>query len=310
MDQWLNYRLNFLLTVGGPVMPTTITVPNFLSMQRLDVINWMIDEHIIYPARDCTTCGSPMSKQRFQMMWRCTHDQCRFSQTLLVGSFFSGLKMPLNRSLHVCYMWCMDAHSKTIQGYLKMSPKTVSAMQGYCRQLVADALDHEDLRIGGPGVIVELDETKIGKPKNNRGRAVEGFWAVGGIERSDERRAFVVEVEDRTTETLMRIVQTYVRQGSIVHTDCWAGYHALGQNSHYTHFSVNHSRNFVDPETGVHTNTIEGFWSGLKSEIPARARTREVVKLHLYVHLWRRLNRKREWESLLPLFLRFTTTSQ
>ena len=36
--------------------------------------------------------------------------------------------------------------------------------------------------IGGPGSIIEIDESKFGKRKYNQGRYVEGHWVFGGIE--------------------------------------------------------------------------------------------------------------------------------
>ena len=46
---------------------------------------------------------------------------------------------------------------------------------GFFRQLVSLALDDEDTVVGGPGIIVEIDETKFGKRKYNRGHRVECF---------------------------------------------------------------------------------------------------------------------------------------
>jgi len=39
----------------------------------------------------------------------------------------------------------------------------------------------------GSGVVVEIDEAKIGHRKYNRGRSVDGFWVFGGFERGSGR---------------------------------------------------------------------------------------------------------------------------
>ena len=85
-------------------------------------------------------------------------------------------------------------------------------------------LDLAAAPIGGEGIIVEIDESKFGKRKYNRGHRVEGVWVVGGVE-------------------------------IIVRTDLWRGYRAL-HDFGMEHQTVNHTDHFVDPVTGVHTNTI------------------------------------------------------
>ncbi|KAI9103766.1 hypothetical protein DFS34DRAFT_590183 [Phlyctochytrium arcticum] len=42
-------------------------------------------------------------------------------------------------------------------------------------------------RIGGPGTIVGIDESKFGKRKYNKGRRVEGQWVFGGIQRVNQQ---------------------------------------------------------------------------------------------------------------------------
>ena len=47
--------------------------------------------------------------------------------------------------------------------------------------------------------------------------------------------------------------------GTTIISDKWRAYsgiESLSQN--YNHLQVNHSENFKDPETGAHTNTIDG----------------------------------------------------
>ena len=59
----------------------------------------------------------------------------------------------------------------------------VVSRYNYCRELVAEKfMVRQSLsgKIGGQGKIVQIDETKVGKRKYNRGRMVEGHWIIGG----------------------------------------------------------------------------------------------------------------------------------
>ena len=117
-------------------------------------------------------------------------------------------------------------------------------------------------KIGGIGLTIEIDESKFTKRKYNVGRVVRDLWVVGGICRETNDVFFVI-VEDRSEETLLEVIMENVELGSTIYTDCWRGY--LNLNSYgYIHYTVNHSRNFVDPETAVHTQTIESTWGALK----------------------------------------------
>ena len=62
---------------------------------------------------------------------------------------------------------------------------------------MADSLDDEDRKIGGEGIIVEVDKSKLGKRKYNRGKHIEGTWVAIGIERTGERKFFVTAVEKK-----------------------------------------------------------------------------------------------------------------
>ena len=66
----------------------------------------------------------------------------------------------------------------------------------------------------------------------------------------------------RKLHELMTTVDYVV--GSILHSDEWKDYSPLRSNPDYTHASVNHSKYFVDPVTGVHTQSIENIWMRVK----------------------------------------------
>ena len=57
---------------------------------------------------------------------------------------------------------------------------------------------------------MEIDESKFGKRKYNRGRWQEGHWVFGGIERHT-KKAFLVEVPQRDAATLIPIIQHYLQ---------------------------------------------------------------------------------------------------
>ena len=50
---------------------------------------------------------------------------------------------------------------------------------------------------------IEIDESKFGKLKYNKGRRVEGVWVFGGIDRRT-RECFLVPVEDMSAEMQKR----------------------------------------------------------------------------------------------------------
>ena len=47
-------------------------------------------------------------------------------------------------------------------------------------------------------------------------------------------------VPDLSSETLLQIIQGYVRPNSIIVTDCWRAYSSL-QDLEFTHYTVNYS---------------------------------------------------------------------
>jgi hypothetical protein len=146
------------------------------------------------------------------------------------------------------------------------SDHTVVDWYNFAREVCTQILLQDNEQIGGPGVIVEINESKFVKRKYNRGQRVDGCWVFGGIER-DSKKCFFEIVEDRSRNTLLPIIQKYIKPGSLIISDCWKAYDCLASCG-YEHQTVNHSVEFVDSTTGAYTQTIESTWHQLKLSLP------------------------------------------
>jgi len=104
------------------------------------------------------------------------------------------------------------------------------------------------------------------KEKNNKGRIIDGQWVFGGLCR-ETKEYFAVEVEKRDSQTLLQIIKEKIHEQSVIISDCWKAYDCL-QDEGFKHLKVNHKYNFVDPDTGAHTNTVERNWRTLKEKVP------------------------------------------
>ena len=74
-------------------------------------------------------------------------------------------------------------------------------------------------------------------------------------------------VPRRDAATLLPIINSHIAPGTEVWSDDWRAYNGVAALSNVSrHRKVNHSANFVDPVTGVHTNHIESYWNRVKTK--------------------------------------------
>lgn len=146
-----------------------------------------------------------------------------------------------------------------------LSPNTIADRCKDLRRLIMeDFLERQEYRgkIGGPGKIVQIDKSKFGKRKYNRGRHTDGHWVLGMIENgSEDLRLALCPNNKRGEPDLLSIILKHVAPGTEIHTDCWKAYDNLDREG-YVHKKVNHSDSdnpFVSAE-GIHTNRIESSW--------------------------------------------------
>jgi hypothetical protein len=260
-------------------------------------IEWLIHHEVLSIHEFCPDCGYKMStvgKQR-----RCTQKACRKKISLFKGTFFSKSRIACNEIMHIAYLWLTRCTADTIRSHTGHSTNTITDYSSYMRQLVASTLETDDMLIGGDGIVVQIDETKMGKRKYHRGHHVEGAWVLVGVELTSDRKVFAEVVTDRSVGTLASVLHRHIAQGSEMHTDCWKSYPVIAEAFGLSHKTVNHSQGFKDQETGVHTNHVEGTNYALKRAIPPRNRTQSELQPFLLEFVWRRKNEGDWWGAYI-----------
>lgn len=259
---------------------------------------YLWESGVYYRVMPCESCGDEMHGKLDTRRFRCCRRSCNTVMSLRAHTFFSGSKLKATSIMQLGYHWLNRLSQTQAVNATGCSSGTVTSFFGHFRSLVASTLDDDDTRIGGPGVIVQLDETKLGKRKYHRGHRVEGVWVFAGVEVTEERKVFLRRVQDRSASTLEAIITEHVKPGSRIHTDLWKGYAGIASHLEFVHDTVNHSKYFKDPVTGVNTNAIEGTNNALKIQIRPRNRTQDVDE-HLSEFIWRRKNSARLWLAFL-----------
>eukprot|EP00731_Ephydatia_muelleri_P008965 Em0004g1303a len=199
-----------------------------------------------------------------------------------------GSHLEIQVILRLLHLWSTKTPVGKAQDEVKVGSATAVDWYNFIRDIcIQFFIDHPAV-VGGPGKEVEIDESKFGKRKYNRGRAVEGHWVFGGMERGSGE-SFLVEVARRDAATLLPIIAQHVRPGTTVYSDEWAAYHQLSTATGNVHLTVNHSLHFVDPVTGAHTQGVESMWSSCKRMMrEERAMNSLLFDTYLPEFMWRR----------------------
>ena len=189
------------------------------------------------------------------------------------------------------YYWSLELPVTTVSEMLAISQKTAIQWYAYFREVCTNQLVAHPVQLGGPGHIVEIDETNIARRKYHRGRDISPRWIFGGVDRSTKIGFMEIVENDRSAEKLTPIIQRYIQPGTQINTDCWKAYFKIEDipvNPKYQHRTVNHSKYFVDPITLTHTNSIESMWSKCKRKFKSMIGVHStVLQSHLNEFMWR-----------------------
>eukprot|EP00794_Sanderia_malayensis_P000095 gene95-701_t len=201
--------------------------------------------------------------------WRCNGRGCSGTKTVRVESFFAGSHLSLGVLLAFTYCWCVGKRLSTVMVVLLLAEHTVVEWFNYMLEECSHKLLTLDIKLGGPGGIVEIDESVMIKRKYNRGARRQQYqqWVFGIYDR-ETKVGYLQFVDHRDEATLFPIIQQYVIPGTTINSDGWATYQNLPRLG-YQHDVVIHQLHFVNPVMGVHINGVEAYWARAKQKIKA-----------------------------------------
>ena len=137
------------------------------------LINWLREKEWIanFQGATCEICR--IGKLRLQedklfsqdgIYWRCLYRSCGKKISIRKGSWFEKSHLSLAKITKLTYYWVWKYPEELVRHELKIgSSHTAVDWFNFAREVCVDILEMNSEQIGGPGEIIEIDESKFGK---------------------------------------------------------------------------------------------------------------------------------------------------
>lgn len=240
--------------------------------------------------------------------WRCFNRACvkyKTTKSIREGSFFKMFRLSLSDIWTVVVLWLADIPACNVTQLYEIERKSVLSIFALLREAVSRDLDTNPVRLGGQGIVCQIDESHLAfRSKYGVGRVPnQQQWAFGIVDASfTPSKGYMELVSSRSREVLLPIIERVCRPGSIIHSDCWAAYRQINASLGFDHSTVNHKFNFTDPVTGAHTQNIESYWNRVKRHIKRmNGCGRNTLPMFVNEFVWKDFHRERALFVLLGL---------
>lgn len=211
----------------------------------------------------CPKCGQETKfyKLKNRKAYSCL--QCRYQLHPLANTIFHKSETSLKDWFYVMFLFSISKNGVSaleIQRQIGVTYKTAWRMAKQIRLLMGD----DGLKLDGE---VEVDETYVGgksiNSRNKKRTLLDKEVVFGMVERNG--RAKTKHVKSSGARVLLPEIARHINTTAKIYSDEWGSYKRLVKLG-FNHGSVNHKQGEFSKD-GVHTNTIEGFWSQLKRSI-------------------------------------------
>uniref|UniRef100_A0A914YCJ6 Transposase n=1 Tax=Panagrolaimus superbus TaxID=310955 RepID=A0A914YCJ6_9BILA len=107
--------------------------------------------------------------------FRCNKQGCRKEKGFFIDTFFEGSHLSCKEIFQLAYFWSQNLTAQEfLQFQMKrndgtvISTRTIVDWKQFLRDICVEHLARNPVMLGGPGTIVEIDETVISRRKYNR----------------------------------------------------------------------------------------------------------------------------------------------
>ena len=257
-----------------------ILAPRFIdpvaARKHLEALRWP-------DGAECPHCGlinaTAVSGGR-EGLYQC--NSCREQFTVTVGTVFERSKVPLNKWLLCNHLLVSSKKGISAHQIHRMLGVTYKTAWFMCHRIRA-AMKDDSGPIGGPGAIIEADETFVGGRMGNRlsGKTAPKKKVLALVERGGGRaRSF--HVANIHGNTIRAALVTNVDRSSTLMTDEAHHYKSVGREFTGGHGHMLHAgRQYA--KGGVHSNSAENFFSILKRGVIGTYHHWSEAHIHRYL---------------------------
>lgn len=137
---------------------------------RVATITWCRRYGLLAMDMVCPNCGAPChekvrNRAIDNVTWRCSDNNCRKVVSIREGSFFEMSHLELRQVIGLSYEWTSSVGSArglsqvNIGKELGIASHTVVDWKQFLRDVAVFYFTNHPEQIGGPGVVVEIDES-------------------------------------------------------------------------------------------------------------------------------------------------------
>ena len=210
----------------------------------------------------CPKCGVTNPRYYRVKKRKCyACNDCGYQISPLANTIFHKSETSLKKWFYAIFLFGVGKNgvsAKEIERHLGVTYKTAWRMVKQIRLM----MQQDGNPLSG---IVEIDETYIGGKHDREGMLSNKTAVIGMVEKrknTGQVKAIATKRADATVA--LPFIRAMAKQGSEIQSDESTIYHRVKRE--YLHRFITHSKEEYSKD-GVHTNTIEGFWSQMKRSI-------------------------------------------